>query len=128
MATFSADDIVHLWEVGRQQHLLDRALSILACACPDMGRERLAALTIGQRDALLFELREQTFGHELAGLVECPTCSAHLEFSLPAADWRALTESQSTDSVHSFDVVQERLKTTFRLPDSRDLTFVTVSG
>lgn len=119
---------MHLWEAGRLQHPLDRAITILAFACPEIDRSTLATLTIGQRDALLFELREQTFGGKLDVFVECPQCCERLEFSLPLAPLRNLSEAQPFDPGHDLDVIEERMKMTFRLPDSRDLAAVIESG
>ncbi len=125
---FSARDIVQLWEAGCQQHPLDRALTMLAHACPEIDRERLASLTIGQRDALLFELREQTFGGTLDAFVECPRCGERLEFSLPATELRSLSGAEPPDPVTGFVLEEEGMQVTFRLPDSRDLAAAAGSG
>lgn len=119
---------MHLWEVGRRQHSLDRALTMLALACPEIDRSTLAALTIGQRDTLLFQLREQTFGERLDAFAECPQCHERLEFSMPSADLRNLSEAHISDPVYEFDDFEEGIKMSFRLPDSRDLAAVSASG
>jgi hypothetical protein len=123
---FSAPDIVQLWEAGCRQHPLDRALTMLAHACPKIDRERLADLTIGQRDALLFDLREQTFGGTLDAFVECPQCGERLEFSLPAQELRSL--SGAADHSAGCVLDEEGMQVTFRLPDSRDLAAAVGSG
>jgi hypothetical protein len=128
MASFSALDIVHLWEIGRRQHPLDQALTILELACPEIERGTLAALTIGQRDTLIFQLREQTFGERLDVFVECPHCHERLEFSLPSADLRDLSGAQKSDPVYEFDDFAVGMKISFRLPDSRDLAVALGSG
>ena len=127
MASFSAHDIVHLWEAGRRQHPLDQALSMLALACPELDRSTLAALTIGQRNSLLLQLREQTLGARLDAFVACPQCHEHLEFSLPAAELRNPPEA-ATDQACEFDHLDEGIKMRFRLPDSRDLAVVSGNG
>ena len=125
---FSTQDIVNLWEIGRLQHPLDRALTILAHACPEMERSSLATLTIGQRDRLLFELREQMFGGKLDAFVKCPQCCEHLEFSLHSADILTLSETQPSNPGQSFDIIEEGLTLMFRLPDSNDLAIVAQSA
>src|SRR5215212_1095757 len=79
-----------LWaaEVGAAQHPLDRALTLLAAALPDVPRDRLAALGVGERDALLLALRERQLGAALAAYAECPRCGERLEFTLDAAALR----------------------------------------
>ena len=118
MAPFSAGDIVRLWEEGSRQHPLDRALTILARACPTIGRERLAELIIGQRDALLLQLREETFGRRMDAYAECPECREKLEFTLDTAEFLSLSGQPAADS---FSFKEERVDVTYRLPDSRDL-------
>lgn len=80
MRPLTAHDIIWTWETGQRQDPLDRALTILAAACPEMSREQLAELSLGQRDRRLFQLREWLFGSELHVLTECPQCHERLEF------------------------------------------------
>lgn len=118
MAPFSARDIVRLWEEGTRQHPLDRALAILAHACPTIERERLAALTIGQRDTLLLQLREETFGRRMAAYAECPECRERLELMLDVTEFLSLSGQPAADR---FSLKEEGVDLTYRLPDSRDL-------
>ncbi|MFZ4859041.1 MAG: phage baseplate protein [Desulfuromonadaceae bacterium] len=128
MASFSALDMVHLWEVGRRQHPLEQALTILEVACPEIARSTLSALTIGQRDTLIFQLREQTLGERLDALVECPQCHERLEFSMPSVDLRNRPEARQSDPVYECDDFETGMKMTFRLPDSRDLAVASGNG
>jgi hypothetical protein len=61
-----------------------RAAALLATAgaLPPAG---LGALTPGQRDARLLELRRRLFGDMLDGVATCAACERPLEFSLSAA-------------------------------------------
>jgi len=121
MLPFSPKEIVHIWEVGRFQHPLDRALTLLDVACVEIDRSSLAALTIGQRDKLLFELREQTFGSKFNGFAECPQCRENMEISLMSEDIPKLCNPPATNFVYTIDLNQEEVSIKFRLPDSRDL-------
>ena len=60
--SLSPQKILDVWEAGRQQHELDRALTLLAAAYPELSRDELADLTIGERDARLLRLRIFMFG------------------------------------------------------------------
>jgi hypothetical protein len=88
MRPLSARDIVQLWEWGSDKHPLDRALALLALACPESTPEQLRGLTIGQRNSRLLTLREKTLGPTLKGFAECAHCSTPLEFSLEVAALR----------------------------------------
>lgn len=120
MRPLSAHDLLRVWELGEDQHPLDRALTILATACPELTWDELATLSIGQRDARLLALREHTYGPKLEGFVECPTCGASLEFDVMAADLRATETAAEQDLTLASDGFGLR----FRLPDSRDLAAV----
>src|SRR4029077_20478860 len=79
-----------VWEAGRQQHELDRALTLLAAAHPELRRDELADLTIGERDMQLLRLRMVMFGGSACGNSECAQCGERVEFSL---DTRSLAET-----------------------------------
>ena len=121
MRRLSAHDLLRIWEAGEDQHPLDRALTILAAACPELTRDELAALSIGQRDARLLALRELTYGPKLEGFVECPRCAEGLEFDVTATDLRASSPDAAEEAL---EIVAGDLEVRFRLPDSRDLAAV----
>ena len=118
MHPLSAHEVIEVWEAADDRHPVDRALSLLAAACPDRTRDQLAALSVGRRDASLLTLRERTFGPRLNGYVECPRCSERLEFEVAVADLRAgAPEVQESER----ELLAGDLTLHFRLPDSRDL-------
>lgn len=125
MPSLSAEHIVRVWELGQRQHPLDRALTCLQFALPEVSWESLAALSVGQRDAYLLALREQTFGPQLDSLATCPKCQEQLEFSLSTTDLR-ITElgplSVGPAQQHQCQVNDLTLQ--FRLPNSLDLAAV----
>ncbi len=117
MRPLSANDLLEVWEVGQDRHPLDRALTLLGAACPELATDELAGLSVGARDARLLTLREHTFGPRLAGFVECPRCSEGLEFEAAVADLRAAPAPGG----ESWELAVGDLSLRFRLPDSRDL-------
>jgi hypothetical protein len=118
MRALSGPEILTIWETGWDQHPLDRALTVLAVALRE-APARLAALTVGERDALLLAVREATFGPELAGCAECTRCGTPLEFALAAAAVRV--PSPSDAGVRAHELRTDGVTLRFRLPDSRDL-------
>jgi hypothetical protein len=74
--------ILNIWEQGYRLHSIDQALLVLSYASPEYAYDRLTTLRLGQRDALLLKVRQQTFGDRLEAYTECPECEERLEFSL----------------------------------------------
>jgi hypothetical protein len=118
MRPLSTAELLSVWERGQARPPVERALALLAAACPEETPDALARLSIGRRDAFLMTLREWTFGPRLVSLAACPDCGERLELDMAVADLR----------VPSTGPVPERLEMTvdgyevsLRLPDSRDL-------
>ena len=103
MQSFSAAQLVGVWERGLGQSSLDRALTMLADAYPEMTRAELAALSVGERDARLLALRERLFGDALRSFAECPRCSSGLEFSLDVNELRNRHSSRDRRFVRRVD-------------------------
>jgi hypothetical protein len=126
MRALSAYELLSIWERGHEQSPPDRALALLQVACPDTTADDLAGLTVGQRDAGLLELREQTFGSQLVGSAECPACGERLELAFRVGDVLVSPfeepGSSAEDAVNragSFRDGQFHIE--FRLPTARDL-------
>lgn len=119
MRTLSALDLVRAWETGRDRHAVDRALLLLALAYPDLTRDQLNALTIGQRNGRLLALREQMLGSQLNAYAECPQCREALEFSIDARSLRSPEPAEPT-----FTLAIDGLEVRLRLPDSLDLAAI----
>jgi hypothetical protein len=117
MQCFSSEKILTVWEAGRQQHELDRALTLLGAAAPELTRDELAGLTIGERDARLLRLRTLVFGPTATGFAQCPQCAERVEFPIDTA---VLPQPKELAAVpHEIGVGRTRVR--FRLPTSRDL-------
>lgn len=122
MRPLAARDLLRIWEQGEEQHPVDRALTILAAACPEQTWDELAALSIGQRDALLLALRELTFGPRLGGLATCLQCHGQLEFAVDVPDILQANPGGRVDPELSFTLRGSEIR--FRLPNSLDLAAV----
>ncbi|KYC37280.1 phage baseplate protein [Scytonema hofmannii PCC 7110] len=125
MRTLSAQELLSVWEQGLIQQPVQRALTLLAVACPETLPKQLAELSIGQRDGLLLTLREWTFGSQIQSLATCPNCGDRLELLFSVADIRvsALTQSAEALSVEIADYMVQ-----FRLPNSLDLLAIAASA
>jgi hypothetical protein len=123
MRALSTGELLHFWEEGLSLDPLDRALSLLALACPESPTEALAKLTIGQRDGRLLTLREWTFGRRLESLVTCPQCSQRVELNFDAADVRTSSEGPATETIV---MNLEGYELGVRLPNSEDVAALKV--
>jgi hypothetical protein len=85
IAVPSNSELLGLWERGRFQHPVDRALTMLG-AFTGRGHRELAALSIAQRDVLLTAARVMLFGSSLVAAVVCSACGAEIEVSIAVGD------------------------------------------
>lgn len=118
--------MLHIWEAGLRQHPLHQALLILATVFPEVPRDELATLSIGQRDSYLFAIRAATFGAQLAALANCPQCHEPVECVLDMAAMGLMPEV-GTDGSRPQPALQMHVdgyEVDFRLPDSHDLAAI----
>src|SRR6266853_4499904 len=105
--------VLALWERGRDRIPVERALLLLSAALPKRDESDCAALTVGERDVAVTQLRCATFGTTLPACVLCPVCGESLEFELDAG----LLASGAPRA--SEFAIGDALR--FRLPNSGDL-------
>lgn len=121
MQSLSAAKILALWEAGRTQHALDRALTILLAASPGATRGELADLSIGERDARLLQLRRHVLGAGAEGFAECPRCTERVEFPLDTAAMEGRAPSRPPDTLPHYEIESSGGIIRFRLPTSHDM-------
>lgn len=81
MRPLLAKDVLSVWERGQGKYPLEQALLVLSQACEEDWHS-LVRLSLAERDARLWHLREMTFGTDLNSVATCPNCGENLEFSL----------------------------------------------
>jgi hypothetical protein len=118
----SAAGLLAAWEEGLTQHPVQRALTLLASAWPELSVATFAQLSIGQRDAFLLSLREQLFGPRLAGVARCAQCAERLELAFEVADIRVPASAElSPAPAEALELDADGYRIRFRLPNSIDL-------
>jgi hypothetical protein len=122
MRALSGYDILQVWEQGQRRHPIDRALTILAAACPEAKWEELVALSVGRRDQRLLKVRELTLGGRMRAYAECPQCREQLEFELDTSTMLAAGDGSPAEAEMQleFDGYEVR----HRLPNSMDLAAI----
>lgn len=112
-----AATLLHAWELGVSQKATTRALLLLAAAQPGATPAELAATGIGQRDALLLDLRAELFGAVCQCVANCAHCDERIEFEFPLDGIRSGFISDAA----TFEAEAVGYRATFRLPCSADL-------
>lgn len=118
MRSLSALELLGVWERGLVQPPVQRALTLLAAAHPELPYETLERLNIGQRDARLLTLREWLFGQQIISVARCPSCGERLEFSFEVSSLRGASEPEAEET---FSLSEAGYELSFRLPNSGDL-------
>lgn len=121
MRALTASDILRAWEVGRDRYPAERALLLLALACPDIPPNDLRDLTVGQRNTRLLALRQMTLGSLAQCFVKCPLCGEALEFTIDVEAFR-----QPEPTTRAYTLSQDDFNVSFRLPNSLDVA--TIAG
>lgn len=117
MRALSGQSMLQIWEEGRDRPPWARALLLLEAADPAAERAALARLPVGERDAMLLELRASVFGEALSCLAVCPACGERLELNFRVDDVR----SPGPKAGPPFVFAADGLQISFRLPNSADL-------
>ncbi len=118
MHEITASELLSTWERGLALSPVQRALSLLRAACPEIKPDLLAKACVGERDSGLLLLRSLTFGPHLECLVVCPGCGERLELNLEADDLRTSIGLESPDKI---SLTCSGIDLEFRLPNSLDL-------
>jgi hypothetical protein len=125
--------LLALWERCFAAPSAVQALELAALARPELQRETLEHLSIGERDRALLGLRENLFGSQVQSLVHCPKCNEGLEFAFEISQLRIEPKVPGTETPEAgrletapleLELAGQRLQ--FRLPNSLDL--IAVSG
>ena len=119
MRPLSAQELLDAWERGQAAPPVQRALTLLAAACPETPAEDLARESIGRRDARLLTLREWTFGPHLVSVADCTVCGERLETAFDVAEIRV--EGGEEGPAEPLSLSLSGYELTFRLPNSLDV-------
>ena len=82
MRGLAAQELLEIWDQGQSLSSCGRAMLLLASACQEYPRQQMNSLSIGERDALLAQVRARTFGWDIASVVTCPVCREIVEVSM----------------------------------------------
>ena len=122
MQSFTAAELLELWERGQGCDALERDLQLLAFAQTEADAETLAGYDLGLRDWLLLRLRRALFGSAIVAYTDCPHCCERLEMQLDARELQDEEPPPEPSMYHSPD------GTRFRLPNTRDLLAIRHAG
>jgi hypothetical protein len=121
MRALEAAEALAVWERIGVKPTVDRPVALLAAVGGSDSRDELAALPIGQRDALLLRLYAATFSDRLDGLAHCPECGTAVELTASCATLLA----EQARAAPPAPVRAGGYTVTWRLPNTADLAAVT---
>jgi hypothetical protein len=113
----TASELLAVWERCAARTPAERALELLPLASPEDGNGDLGALSVGERDARLLDLRERAFGPALAAAARCGRCEELVEFSVRAEELRLNGSQPQAPLSCSADGYELR----FRVPTAGDV-------
>ena len=96
MRPLTAAELLQIWDEGTGMSLLEKTLLLLGKAYAIEDWKQLGKSSIGNRDAMLLQLREWMFGNKLKNMAKCPACNEIVE-------WET-----STDDLH-LQSIQQRI-------------------
>jgi hypothetical protein len=102
MGALAGELLLTAWELNRTMPELEAVLSLLMLAWPERSTDELALLPLGERNALLLELRAALFGPRMEGFATCPECGAELELTV---DPRALAQGLRSEPAEASEEI-----------------------
>jgi hypothetical protein len=120
-APLSSPEILWIWEQGSGLSPAERAALLLSCALSErhspLAPERLAQVSLAERDFALAKLRQQTFGDRLPCMADCPDCAERLEFEVGISElWQGSPREAPPD-----EWVDDEYRVQLRLPTCGDM-------
>lgn len=112
-----ARDLVTAWERGHDLTPAGRGLALLDWLQP--AADDPGALTVGQRDALLLDLRRELFGPCVSAVAPCPACGERLELAFDVDDVRT---QPPADPAAPLEVTRDGYRVRARPPTTTDVT------
>ncbi|MEZ5082213.1 MAG: hypothetical protein R2750_01980 [Bacteroidales bacterium] len=123
MRPLTSSELLTEWEQGLNQPLLHKTFALLQTASPELNTADIAKLSIGNRDARLFKLREWMFGSRFRNMAECPECSERVEWETRMTELNLLLKENSK-TANEFNLEKDGYNIQFRLPNSDDIISV----
>lgn len=120
MRTPTPAQLLQVWERGGGPSAAACGLLLLDSSCDDCSAETLAALPLGQRDALLLQLHARLFGAAIDVVATCPQCAATVEATFRCDDL-LLVSPRPDVATAPLEHAAYGIAVQFRLPDSNDL-------
>lgn len=123
MKTLDGLETLEIWERGVGLSPAAATLALITAAYPEISPEQAPRLTIGERDILLLNIRQQMFGQQIEGVANCPHCQERLEFSVSVSDLQISpepTETESLGKLVSRSIAINEYQIDFRLPTVAD--------
>ena len=114
----TASELLTTWERSLASPAGERALELAGLARPELAEAERDALTAGERDLALLDLRESLFGPTVEAILFCDGCGETLELTATIGELRA---GCATDAAESRALSVSGYELRFRQPTALDL-------
>lgn len=117
MYQVTSSQLMSIWEKASALSAVERAETILLELMPELTHDALLALTIGERNLHLFNLRESLFGSSIKCMTRCQQCDESVEFTLDSK----LLQVAPSALPETFSITLEQDEYTLRLINCQDI-------
>ncbi|MDN5940299.1 MAG: hypothetical protein L0H94_00325 [Nitrospira sp.] len=124
-ASFSASQLLGIWETGLTLTPLRRALLLASLLTDEVDARAVSSLPVGERDAQILKVRQKLFGDAMSCLIRCPDCDQSIEFVLRGSDFLSTSRSERPEEIA---ITMDGYEMTVRVPTSADLLEVAAAG
>ena len=109
-----------MWEYGLVHSVLETNLYLLTVAFPGHNNDYFASLAVGERDALLLEVRKNLFGSILFNTSNCPECGQKVEWETRVDNLLVQSNTEKFEGPE-YNLKFEDHHIKYRLPNSIDI-------
>src|SRR5680860_853647 len=111
MRPLTSSELLQVWEKSFGKSLVEKSIHLLAVACSVTDLKLLTHLSIGERDARLFQLRKWMFGNRMINLANCPQCTTAMEWEMKTEDflWTEIKTLHSPCLLYTSDAADDLL-------------------
>lgn len=113
-------ELLGIWEAGFDKSVIEKSLLLVGAVRHDLNAAQIASMAVGQRDAILFDLRKKLFGPLFSNMANCVACGQQVEWEMPVDSIRMHPDSLNEENA-AIELEHSGHHFRFRLPNSADL-------
>jgi len=120
-------ELLGIWEAGFDKSVIEKSLLLVGAVRRDLNAGQVASMPVGQRDAILFDLRKKLFGPVFSNKAKCVACGQQVEWEMPVDSIRMHPDGLTEENT-AIDLEHSGHHLRFRLPNSADMIVLSRLG